>query len=278
MGNSTYKDGGEPRESTDRVEANSNTPQHKLDILSKVKSRLRREQYLTSPLSIVTSPIYFIRNGLYRTIQGLAPRIEGDILDFGCGSKPYESLFTKAASYVGVDIEVSGHDHATSKIDVYYDGKHLPFVNDRFDAVVAFEVLEHVFNIDEVISEMRRVLKPGGHMLISIPFAWDEHEAPYDFSRYTSYGIKHIHERNGFETLEVKKTTTYVAAVCQMFLAYLSQHVSPKNRVLSKCFQISVIFPLNLAALSLNFILPRRYEYFCNSVVLARKPIEASAS
>ena len=63
------------------------------------------------------SPVYFIRDGLYRNIASLAPRLSGDILDFGCGSKPYESLFVNASSYVGVDVQVSGHDHTDSRID-----------------------------------------------------------------------------------------------------------------------------------------------------------------
>jgi len=226
---------------------------------------------MTSPLAIVISPVYFIRTGLYKNISRLAPNLNGNVLDFGCGSKPYESLFVNATSYIGVDIEVSGHDHTNSKIDVYYDGKTLPFPDDHFDAAVCFEVLEHVFNIDELMAEIRRVLKPDGQLLISIPFAWDEHEIPYDFARYTSYGIKHVLERNGFEVLELRKTTTYVLALCQVFIAYLTRYVFPKNKFISRLLQLLLIFPLNLLSILVNFMLPKRDEYYCNSVVLARK-------
>ena len=133
-------------------------------------------------------------------------------------------------------------------------------------------MFEHVFNIDEVLAEIKRVLKPGGKMLISIPFAWNEHEVPYDFARYTSYGIRHILREVGFEVIDMHKTTTYVLAVCQMFIAYLCQHVSPRNKILSKLFQISFIFPLNIASFVLNIVLPKRYEYYCDNVVLVRKP------
>jgi hypothetical protein len=104
-----------------------------------------------------------------------------------------------------------------------------------------------------------------------VPFAWDEHEAPYDFARYTSYGIRHILQRHKFEVVEINKTTTYVLAVCQMWIAYLSQHVFPKKKPLSIAFQLLVIFPLTLGSLLLNALLPRRYEYFCNCVVLGKK-------
>ncbi len=240
-------------------------------MLQALENRLRREAFLITPLSLVISPVYIIRNGLFKSISKIAPTIKGDILDFGCGSKPYESLFTSANSYVGVDIDVSGHNHKNSKVDFYYDGKALPFPDKNFDAVVCFEVFEHVFNIEEVLAEIRRVLKPNGLLLVSIPFAWDEHEIPYDFARYTSYGIKHIFNNNRFEVVELKKTTTYILAVCQMFIAYLVQYALPKGRFLGRLSQLVVIFPLNILALLLDALLPKRYEYFCNSVVLSKK-------
>jgi SAM-dependent methyltransferase len=241
-------------------------------VLNGLRSRINREKFITSPLALVISPVYIIRNGIYKNLLKMAPEITGDVLDFGCGSKPYETLFTHASSYVGVDIEVSGHDHKRSKVDFYYDGKTLPFPDGRFDAVVAFEVFEHVFNIDEVLGEVRRVLKPGGRILLTIPFAWDEHEIPYDFARYTSYGITHVLEKNGFEVLDVKKTTTYFLAVCQMLIAYLTQHVLPRKFAPARALaQLLFVFPLNLISLGLNSILPKRYEYFCNSVVLGVK-------
>ena len=230
-----------------------------------------KNSFLTTPLSLVINPFYIVRNGLFKSISRIAPTINGDILDFGCGSKPYELLFTNAKSYIGVDIEVSGHKHKDSKVDIFYDGKIIPFPNERFDAIVSFEVFEHVFNLEEVLAEIRRILKPNGLLLVSIPFAWDEHEIPYDFARYTSYGIRHIFNKNGFEVIELQKTTTYILAVCQMFIAYLVQYVLPRGRISRKLSQLILIFPLNVLSLLLNALLPRRYEYFCNSVVLSKK-------
>lgn len=172
---------------------------------------------------------------------------------------------------MGVDIEVSGHNHTDSKVDYFYDGKRLPFNDASFDAVVCFEVFEHVFNLDEVLAEIYRVLRPNGQILISIPFAWDEHEIPYDFARYTSFGITHILSKNNFEVVKLTKTTTYILAVFQMFIAYLFQFVLPKGRLIGRISQLIVIFPLNVLALLFNALLPKRYEYYCNNVVLAKK-------
>ena len=220
----------------------------------------------------MVNPVYIIRNGIYQSILEESPAIKGDVLDVGCGSKPYESLFSNADSYIGVDVEVSGHDHSVceSRVDVFYDGKVLPFVDAQFDSVVCFEVLEHVFNVDELLREMRRVLKPDGLLLLSVPFAWNEHEAPYDFARYTSFGLTHLLERNGFKVLRLSKTTTFVLALCQMCIAYLYQHVFSRSLLIARLARI-LVFPLNIISLALNLALPSRYDYFCNCVVLASR-------
>lgn len=240
-------------------------------MLKKRTGRRWKNAFLTTPLSLLINPFYIIRNGLFQAISAVAPNLSGEILDFGCGSKPYASLFTGAVNYIGVDIETSGHNHSSSQVDIFYDGKTLPFPEQRFDVVVSFEVFEHLFNPDQMLSEIMRVLKPGGAFLLTIPFAWDEHETPYDFARYTSFGIKHILIRNGFEVTEVKKTGNYWLALCQMLIAYLVQHVFPKG-TMGKLLQLAVIFPINVMALLINRLLPQHYDYFCNTVTLARKP------
>ena len=240
-------------------------------LYNKIKKVLRREPFITNPFSIIVSPYYIIRNGLFKNILAMSKEISGKVLDFGCGSKPYESLFLKAENYIGVDIEESGHNHNNSKVDSFYDGKKLNFDDNYFDSAVCLEVFEHIFNLDEVLLEIKRVVKPQGKILVSIPFAWDEHEKPYDFARYTSFGIKHIIEKNGFEIIYLKKTTTYFLAVCQILIAYIYQHVFPKNNIINLILQLIIIFPLNVFSLILNLILPKNYNYYSNILILAKK-------
>ena len=78
---------------------------------------------------------------------------------------------------------------------------------------MCFEVIEHVFNIDEVLTEIFRVLKPNGLFLGTLPFVCEEHEIPYDFARYSSYGIRHILSKNNLPVLEFVKSTTNVLTV-----------------------------------------------------------------
>jgi SAM-dependent methyltransferase len=239
--------------------------------MSDLKKRLQREMFLVKPWSILINPFFIIRRGIYRGIEKHAPSMSGKILDVGCGSKPYEELFTSANSYVGIDLEQTGHDHENSKVDVYYDGSTIPFPDSNFDGVVCFEVFEHIFNLEEVLSEIRRVTKQNGKLLVTLPFAWDEHEQPYDFARYTSFGIRHILEKAGFHVESVFKTTTYVEALAQLTIAYISQHIGPKNLALAAVFQLLIVFPLTVLALFTKTFLPKRNELFCNLVVVATR-------
>jgi len=149
----------------------------------KINARLKFEAFFLSTLSIIISPTYIVRSGLYRGVTNFAQRFEGDVLDFGCGSKSYETLFTKAKSYIGIDIEVSGYSHKDNKVDFYYDGKSLSFPDNSFDCIVCFEILEHVFNIEEGYVEIFRVLKPNGLFLGTLPVVWEEYEVAYDFAK-----------------------------------------------------------------------------------------------
>ncbi len=241
-----------------------------MSLLGRIRRRVRQDTFQPTMLNTIFARDYIIKRELYRTIKNLAPTIAGVVLDFGCGSKPYEALFCGAANYIGVDIEVTGHDHTASRIDVYYDGKTLPFADGEFDSVVSFEVFEHVFNLPVVLQEINRVTRDSGHLLISIPFAWREHEQPYDFARYTTFGVSHLLTEAGYEILAIRKTTTYLLGVFQLLIAYLAQ-ITPQSGILRHVRQVCLIFPFTLAAYMLNALLPKRYEYFCNCVVLAKK-------
>jgi SAM-dependent methyltransferase len=196
--------------------------------------------------------------------------MSGKMLDFGCGTKPYRMLF-KVIDYIGIDIRNSGHNNDISAIDKFYDGKVIPFENEYFDSVFSSEVLTHIFNIEEVIPELNRVLKKNGNLLITVPFVWKENEKPNDSVRYTSFGIKYLLEKNGFEIVKQEKTGHYLLVVIQLLNDYIYSSIIPGIKILKILFTIILIFPLNLLGLILSFILPANKDIFMNNVIVARK-------
>lgn len=221
----------------------------------------------------ITHPQYLTRKPLLRAIRRFAAECRGNLLDFGCGSKPYRDLFT-VDKYVGVDFEGEGHSHQDEQIDFFYDGKTLPFAYETFDSIFSSEVFEHVFNLPEILSELSRVLKPGGSILVTCPFAICEHEVPNDFARYTSYALRHMFEEKGFEVLALEKTGNQVTTIHQLWIMYIHQHITPYFRkipVIRSAFRLLTYTGLNLLALFWSKVLPDRKDLYLNTVILCRK-------
>lgn len=230
----------------------------------------KRQSFQPNLLSLFINPFFFIRRGLYRGIKKNATSLSGRLIDFGCGRKPYRNLF-QVDEYIGIDIEVSGHNHEESEVDVFYDGKTVPFDDNNFDALFCSEVIEHVFNVDEVLPEMHRVLKPGAKALFTIPLAWGEHEQPFDFARYTSFGIKSILERHGFEIIQIDKSNHFAEALMQLWTAYIFTLIKSENRILNSLLTLIFISPFNFIGFLLSPIFPKSYDYYNNLIILAQK-------
>jgi len=127
---------------------------------------------------------------------------KGALYDMGCGEAPFKEWFLRSAdSYTGVDWAASAHD---VKADIIADlNKELPIRGEAADTITALSVLEHLCEPGTFLKESHRVLKRNGHMLISVPFQWWEHEAPHDYYRYTSRGLRYALEKAGFEVVEI---------------------------------------------------------------------------
>lgn len=117
------------------------------------------------------------------------------VLDAGAGSAPYASLFAHT-KYETADFERVDKRYAPSTY--VCDLRAIPVENERFDYIVFNQVMEHLPEPKEVLRELLRVLKPGGRMIYSAPLFYEEHEQPYDFYRYTQYGVRHLMEGAGF--------------------------------------------------------------------------------
>lgn len=240
-------------------------------MISKLKKAILRQNFNPNFLGLFINPFYFARLGLYRNIKELSRFISGRVLDVGCGQKPYRSLF-EVEEYVGMDVGQSGHDHKNEAIDVFYDGKVFPFEDNSFDSVISNEVLEHVFNPSEHLSEIYRVLKPGGNLLITVPFLWDEHEQPYDYARYSSFGLKHLLETNGLVVIDQRKSIADIRVIFQIVNAYIFKKI-PKCRIeiLNYLAIIMLTAPFNVGGVVLNWILPKNNDLYLDNIVVAVK-------
>lgn len=173
--------------------------------------------------SLLMDPNFILSIHLERSLSQFSKDIQGSVLDFGCGTKPWERIFPLARSYTGVDLLVWGSEateNTNPKVDVFYNGEILPFEDGRFDAVVAFEVFEHLTNPTKSLDEINRVLKNGGLLLTSTPFLFGEHGMPHDYFRYTSSGMKHLLASAGFVQLKFSKSSSFLATLLQTHVLF----------------------------------------------------------
>jgi SAM-dependent methyltransferase len=126
--------------------------------------------------------------------------------------RPYEELFA-GWEYVGIDVEASGRPAENKRVDLFFDGLDIPFEDASFDAVLCTEVLEHCVDADRLVGEMYRVLRSGGHAVITVPFMWGEHELPFDFRRYSTNGVRRLLETSGFEVMRIERSQPGIAAI-----------------------------------------------------------------
>ena len=221
----------------------------------------------------LSHPFYFIRRGLLSAIRKFAPGLEGELLDFGCGSKPYESLFT-VKKYTGLDFEKTGHDHTNENIDVFYDGKRIPFPDNYFDSILCSEVAEHLFDLPEALTEMHRVLKKSGKLLLTSPFVWNEHETPYDFARYTRFALEDMFTKKGFKVLAFEKKGNFVETITQLRVLYFVRWAEPTLSRLS--YPGSFLMKLIIACMNgwgrfKSWLFPAKYDLYLSNILLAEK-------
>lgn len=237
----------------------------------KMKKFYLNEMMFPTWVSIFLNPFYLNRKALVREIKNNKNYVYGKVLDFGCGNKTFKKCFDYE-EYIGVDIEESGHSHKNEQIDIYYDGKKIPFSDNYFDSIFTSEVLEHVFNIDEILNELNRVLKCKGNIVLSIPFSWDEHEQPYDCARYTTFGIKYLLEKHGFKIVKIQKTNNHIEVIIVNINLYIYYLLLPIRSNIIKIILTSILVtPFNLIGLILSKLMPSKKTIFNNIVVVGEK-------
>lgn len=230
---------------------------------------LRRQQFNPDWLGAFFNPFFLARRALWQAMAEASRSMPSPLLDVGCGIKPYRALFD-VAEYVGLDID-SDAARALGAADFYYDGKRFPFDSGRFRAVLCNQVLEHVFNPEAFLSEVHRVLGPGGRLLLTVPFVWDEHEQPWDYARYSTFGLRALLERAGFRVLEQQKLLADASMLFQLLVAYLFKVARTRSTAAHLALTAVVFAPISLAGWALGALLPGNPDLFLDQLVIAER-------
>ena len=131
-------------------------------------------------------------------IYEIAKEIEGDVLSVGAGNDDdkqgglYSKYFIKCSSYTPSDIR-----HYRRFRNMILDARNMESIaSNRYDAIFCNGVIEHIDDFHSAISEMTRVLCPGGILLINFPFNTQFHSIPIDYWRFTITAVHYLLDKD----------------------------------------------------------------------------------
>ncbi len=145
------------------------------------------------------------------------------LIDLGAGDLQFEKLFTRFV-YTGVDFQKFPHISVVTDLT-----KTIPLPAESADIITLSNTVEHIPNTEHLFAECKRLLKPGGIIIGTVPFLVQVHQAPYDFNRYTDYQLRRFLEIAGFRNIEVVPLGSLIDAYDSMELKFFD-HLKSKKR------------------------------------------------
>jgi SAM-dependent methyltransferase len=178
---------------------------------------LSADEYIRARLQPRIGDVFYLHlSDLLIGMKELIPSEPVRVLDYGCGGSPYRTLFNGPA-YHRADLAGAAVD-----LDFEFSTDSLLSTSPSdYDCVLSSQVLEHVASPASYLAECRRVLKPGGCLILSTHGVFEDHACPYDYWRWTAHGLRVLVEEAGFNVEHIKKLTTGPRAV--VFLAEREQ-------------------------------------------------------
>jgi SAM-dependent methyltransferase len=168
-------------------------------VLRNGKWRPSRDASELAPPSVVSASL-----ALRSCVSALRDFARGHLADFGCGKAPYFGVYRDLTSQVTC-IDWPQTRHQAGHIDIYADFNEPVDIPDAsFDTILSSSVLEHIWKHDVIWREMARTLRPGGHLILTVPFVYALHEAPHDYFRWTRFALEKACAECGLEVVRIE--------------------------------------------------------------------------
>lgn len=185
------------------------------DVIARTKDLAR-----SWDLDLLLRTYLFIPRKILRdTVREYGSQLEGRLLDVGCGSQQYRK-FLRCKEYFGIEWSVDKRPPVVANVT------QIPFRDGAFDSALCTEVLEHLPEPGRCLAEIHRVVKPGGSVFFTVPMTMYTHSEPYDFYRYTEYGLRYLLEKHGFEIVVVRRLGGVVSVMASHGISLACEAVS----------------------------------------------------
>ncbi len=144
----------------------------------------------------------------------------GKLLDIGCGAQIYRPLVPIGVIYYGIDTCDARERFGYAISDThYFAGEEWGVPNGSIDVALCTEVLEHVTEPARLLAQTFRCLRPGGRLVLTVPFAARWHFVPYDYWRYTPSSLQMLLTDAGFEQIMVHARGNPLTVACYKVMA-----------------------------------------------------------
>lgn len=178
-----------------------------------------------------------------RAIQDFAG---GELIDLGCGNAPLAGIYRdKVDRYTWLDWPNSPHQEY--EVDIHADlNALLPIEDQSYDTVILSDVIEHISNPELLFSECTRILKPGGHLLVGVPFLYPLHEEPFDYHRYTIHKLREFGEKHELSVERIEEYAGGIEVVQEMLTKIFSYSAATRwlSYIIYGIFNTALIVPL----------------------------------
>jgi len=171
-------------------------------------------------------PVNFLP--LEKELLPISVYLKGRVLNAGCGDRDITPLL------------MSWHANSVDNCDIQSsipksflcDLTDIPKPDACYDSILCNAVLEHVPYPDKVMNEFNRLLAPGGHLVVSVPFLQPFHPTPFDYRRYTRSGLEQLGELAGFNLLTINPVHSFAQTIGWLLWAHLEERRSKYGKLL----------------------------------------------
>jgi SAM-dependent methyltransferase len=184
---------------------------------------------------------YSIRRQLLdEDLESLRLRMEGRVVEIGNGHSrrrgKFEPPISEAECWVFIDVK------ETVQPDIRASIESIPLKDAEFDTVICLEVMEYVTDVNAALKEVHRILKPGGRLILSVPFM-HRADTEHDFWRFSSHALKHLLSRDGFRIEDIRSQGAALAVAVNI-LKYAVYSI--KSDLMRQIVALLTVLPLRI--------------------------------
>lgn len=210
------------------------------------------DQYGTTPIH----PQFIINRLAYQAIEEAKIYTHGALIDIGCGRMAHRAELEKITTkYIGLDHpKLSKLYPSPREPDVYGNAMKIPLKDEGFDSALLLQVLEHLDNPQKALDEAYRILRKGGYLILSVPFMYPIHDAPYDYYRFTEYALSKMLKKTGFTIIKQRAGGNFLEFWIQSLIVYLFKAIDGKIKKRMNLIELIYLVPLLIVMMPMLII------------------------